>query len=445
MVGSRISLNVHGQNVPDTHYFLEHLTKLQPDAVLILDAAGLARDIKKTLPNTLVIHRSWGSKGDDNIHEQLSPKDWVAQKKKELDGADLWCYTTNEPQFSDVVLKWHVEVMELAAKEGLKLVVGNWAVGNPTDVDNDWKRAHRVLELLAEHRDTMILGLHEYACGVITSGFIGGTPEERGLIMPDTWPQDVSKIGAMWHCGRFNFAVKYCQSVGLRPPRIILTEHGFDDVSDIKSWTNKLAKTTTFGNQGGNIRGWKTLENQWNAWFSSLGWSFQRAYFEQLKYADQKIYQGSVVEAQLIFSWGHSSDIWAQFDIAEAKELHGLLEAYAREARVSAGAGGAASVEGISTVGGSTERIGPPVRGVGSVKPVDQNGAATKTDDTSTGGSEVVFNAGAMLAPENEAFSAQEIQTLITALRVAAGVAHLSEPAKAAEFERLIQVLQRRL
>ena len=430
MVGSRISLNVHGQNVPDRDFLLKHLVKLQPPAVLIMDAAGFARDVKAALPNTIVIHRSWGAKGDDDIHKQLNPQQWVEQKRKEVDGSDLWCYTSNEPEFSDELLNWHVEVMQLAAKEGLKLVVGNWSVGKPNDVDNDWKRARRMLELLDQHHDTMILGLHEYACGVISSGFIGGTPEERGLIMPESWPQDVSKIGAMWHCGRFNFVVRYCQNEGIRPPRIIITEHGFDDVSDIKTWTEKLAKTATFGNPGGNIRGWKTLETQWNTWFSSRGWSPQRAYFEQLKYADQKLYQGSVVEAQLIFSWGHSNDIWAQFDIADAKELHSLMESYAQEGKV------ATPGTGSST---PPTRIMPPVQGGSGSKTKDEKTVTGDKADEVTGGAQAV----APTNPITSELSMQDVKTVITGLQAAAGLAHLSNPELAAEFERIIGVLKR--
>lgn len=335
---SRISVNVHGQNVPDIDYLKGFLVKLNPAWVLIMDNIGLAKDIKAMLPETNVICRNWGADGDDNDHKQYTPGQWIAEKLRERGAADLWFYTTNEPEFSDEVVRWHVDVMKLAANAGLKLVVGNWGVGIPADVDHDWARAETMLRLLNQHRETMALGLHEYACGVITSGFVGGPPTELrdasgnllhpDFIQPENWPDDVSKIGALWHCGRFRFLERYCQSIGLRPPRIVVTEHGFDDVSDIKSWTETLIKTNTPGNPGGNIRGWKTLENQWNAWFGSRKWSPQRAYFEQLKYADQKIYRGSAVEGQLIFSWGHSSDAWAQFDIADAQDLHGLLRDY---------------------------------------------------------------------------------------------------------------------
>jgi hypothetical protein len=180
-----------------------------------------------------------------------------------------------------------------------------------------------MLELLDRNRSTMILGLHEYACAIITSGFVGGYPQ---FIQPNTWPGDVSGT-TLWHLGRYKFLVNYCHSIGINPPRIILTEHGFDDVSDIKPWAERLLQTGPYH----NIRGWKSIVNQWNAWFNPLGWSAERAYFEQLSYADRVIYQNSPVEAQCIFSWGHSSQDWDQFDVADALEFQRMLEAYAEQ------------------------------------------------------------------------------------------------------------------
>lgn len=322
---SRISLNIHGHNVPDTAYLLDVLRKLNPVAVLVMDNLDLAKRIHTALPDTMTIYRHWGADSDDNDALQYTPEAWVKVRAAMAANTGLWMYTTNEPAFDAHTIQWHERVIELAAKQGLRVVVGNWGVGKPADVDNAWNMADRLLRLLDAHRDTAILSLHEYACGVITSGFIGGTPEERGLIMPDTWPVDTTNIGALWHCGRFRFLERYCNAHGFKPPRIIITEHGFDDVSDIKHWTETLVKTPVDGNPGGNIRGWKTLVSQWGAWFKSPEWTAEEAYYEQLQYADRKIYQGSSVEAQLIFSWGHSSQIWNQFDIAEARTLHELL------------------------------------------------------------------------------------------------------------------------
>lgn len=335
-MSSRISYNIHAQLVRDVPRLKKHLLKIQPTTVLVMDSLGLAKEIKALLPNCVVIHRNYSvTKGDDDVHKRVSPQQWLDLRAKESEGG-IYLYTTNEPAFDTQTLDWHIELMRLAGPMNVKLVIGNWGVGNPQA--EDWGRAKQMLELLDRYRDRFILGLHEYWCGVPTSGLYGGYPDNAGvqpgtpggqnLIMPDKWPKDVSKI-TLFHCGRFKFLVNYCQTNNIKPPRIILTEHGADDVSDIKAWAEGLQKTPPYT----SIRGWKSLRNQWNAWFgaNTLKWSPERAYFEQLAWADRTIYQNSIVEGQCVFSWGHSSDDWEQFDIEEAGELQELLETYAAQ------------------------------------------------------------------------------------------------------------------
>jgi hypothetical protein len=330
---SRISYNIHAQQVTNHDRLIAHLQIIQPTAVLVMDGLGLAREIKGLLPDTLVINRIYP---DDDIHHRVSPEDWLNKRASEAEGG-IFQYTTNEAGFGQELIDWHVRLMELAAPRGIPLVIGNMSVGTPQP--EEWPNARRMLELLDQHRDLFILGLHEYACAVVTSGFLGGYPDNAGvppnsgqagrnLIARHTWPgREEAHSMTMFHCGRFKFLLQHCQSAGIRPPRIILTEHGFDDVSDIKPWTETLARTGSYH----NIRGWKSAHNQWRAWYEAEGWSPERAMFEQLAYADRTIYQGTPVESQLIFCWGHSSDMWDQFDVAEASEFQALLEDYAQQ------------------------------------------------------------------------------------------------------------------
>jgi hypothetical protein len=108
--------------------------------------------------------------------------------------------------------------------------------------------------------------------------------------------------------------------------RIILTEHGFDDVSDVKPWAEKLPQTPPYYNP----RGFKSLVNAWNFLFPQWRGDRARAYFEQIVYLDRYVYQASPVEAQLLYCWGHTSQDWEQFDIQQEYALHELLASYAR-------------------------------------------------------------------------------------------------------------------
>lgn len=328
---SRVSYNIHAQAVKDTPRLKKHLGKINPTAVLLMDGLGLAQDIHATLPDTVVIHRNYGiTKGDDDVHKKVSPERWLDLRAVES-STGIWLYTTNEPAFDTETIDWHVRLMERCVVRGVRLVVGNWGVGNPGA--DDWNKAKRMLELLAEHPELFILGLHEYGCGVMTSGLYGGYPDHAGvqpgelggknLIPSGNWPASLETPEHIttFHCGRFRFLLNYCSQAKIKPPRIILTEHGMDDVSDIKPWAERLIKTSPYK----SIRSWKSLLAQWRAWFPL--WSIDRAYFEQLQWADRVIYQNSPVEAQLVYCWGHSSDDWEQFDVAEADEFQALMEA----------------------------------------------------------------------------------------------------------------------
>ncbi len=334
---SRIGLNAHATSKDfDKGKLLTFVQRTQPAWMLVMDGLQVCRDVKAVVPSCNVIHRAYP---DEEIYKQLSPQDWVNQKIKEIGHADVWCYTVNEMGNGLILLKWLADVIEISAKVNLKVVIGNFSVGTPEA--SDWKSPEfiRLLKLLDKHRSTAVLGLHEYACAVITSGFLGGYPDNAGvapipanagkgrsLIHPATWPSLMdARTMTKFHCGRFYFMLDVCESEGIKPPRVVLTEHGFDDVSDIKPWSMTLPKTSPWS----TIRGWKSCMEVWNRWFKSLGWAYERAYFEQLIWADKNIYQGTVVEGQLIFCWGQSSDKWETFNMSQALELQELLASYA--------------------------------------------------------------------------------------------------------------------
>jgi hypothetical protein len=329
---SRISFNVHGSNVTNPGRLKYVVTELQPAALLVLDNLDLARELKVLVPNCNVIYRHYGSNGDGDLHKQMSPQDWINTRKADSYGG-IRLHVMNEPSFDQSVITWLTELLRLAAPLRLPLIIGNWAVGNP--LPEQWPMAKTLLQLLDQNRDLFQLGLHEYAGGVVTSGLYGGYPDNAGvqpgtpggvnLIQPANWPNDVSAV-TRYHMGRFKFLVDYCKSVGMNPPRIVLTEHGFDDTSDIKAWEDTLTKTDPYL----NIRGFKTLVNQWRNWYGGLGWSTDAAYFEQLKWANEKIYKNSPVEAQCVFCWGHSSQQWDMFDISLEHELQDKLIIYAK-------------------------------------------------------------------------------------------------------------------
>lgn len=333
---SRISHNIQAQSPNfDKAKLLAHLTRLRPSWIIVLDGLQVCRDIKATVPECNVVHRAYAG---ENNWDKISPGTWVANKKNEIGDADVWCYATNEAGFSDELLNWFTAVIELAAAVHLKVLVGNFSVGTPEAADWNKPAAVAFLKALDKHRSTAVLGLHEYFIGVPTSGFLGGWPNNAGvapkpenagkgvnLIPAENWPRpEAAAKMTTFHCGRFKFMLDACAKQKIKPPRVILSEHGADDVSDLKVWAETLPKTSPYQ----TIRGWKSCVNAWAKFYPQWA-NPQRAYFEMLKYLDWAVYQGTPVEAQCVFSWGYTSEPWIQFSVMDAPDLQLLLEQYA--------------------------------------------------------------------------------------------------------------------
>jgi len=121
----------------------------------------------------------------------------------------------------------------------------------------------------------------------------------------------------MWHLGRFKFLNLYCKSDNIPLPRIAIGEWGFDHLNDIEMWLNTLTKTAPYT----SIRGWKSLNDQWQEWFRGLGWSSERAYVEQLDYARKAIYENTNVVGMAVYCSYSFDPQWEQFEVSKADEF----------------------------------------------------------------------------------------------------------------------------
>jgi hypothetical protein len=375
-VNRKLFFNIHGNSLRNPSKAIDVTRKVKPNWALVMDNLDLAEQLKIASPTTNVIFRAWP---DDGLHSWISADDWARESKARIGGADVWVYAGNEPGWSAYVVRhtaktmrvqshklqaarasiqntdnlkarfahwllgvylwfinfiglrfeaaavkssvrWATEVIPACRRYGLKVVVLNLSGGTPSP--DAWKEpaAQDLLRLLDTNRDMAVIGLHEYACAVITSGFIGGYPQ---YILPDSWPKDVSDL-TMWHCGRYRFLIRACESLGIKPPRIVITEFGFDDMSDIKGYTDMLPRTPPYT----SIRGWRSLVEAWKQLYSSTGWTALDTLFNSYKYAATVIYPA--VEGALIFSRGASSALWTQFD-CEDDEFDNRLIAFANE------------------------------------------------------------------------------------------------------------------
>lgn len=299
--------NVLGQFVADKARLVDLTRQHKPKWALVMDDLALARDMQTASPGTNVIVRFWP---DDGLQYLGSPEDFLARKQHEVGlHTNLWVYTTNEPGFSDEIVDWHIRVIELNRQLGrpFKLVIMNLSVGTPEP--GDWLRpnAQKLLRLLDEEREHVVLGLHEYFHGVVTAGLQG----VHYNLDYQNWPTTIDPNKPNWLVGRFMFLVKACQQLGVKPPRMVITEYGADSIGTWEGW---------FKPNGG----WQALAGFWQKF---MNMSTVDAYLLNLLYPLRVIYPG-LVEAALIFQYGAKSPRWASYNVEGFTDLHNGLMAW---------------------------------------------------------------------------------------------------------------------
>lgn len=317
MTSSRISYHVHSTFTPDRDRLRDHVAKLRPHFLLVSGEPAIISEIRTASPNTNII---WREGGDSHAYNR-SPEEWLNERAAQLpQGAYL--YTSDETPLNSQTVDWHLKVMQLAAERGIKLCVMNFGAGQPQE--NEFAAMRPVLDMLNAKRDLFVMGLREYAGGVITSGVIGGNPT---MIKPDSWPQDVTNV-PLWHMGRYRNLMKYTAQEGIDTPRLVITHHGFERMGDLDAWLSGLQGHPGFS----QIRGWRSLEHQWMAddWFKDIYADHEEAYFQQLKWANDVLYAPfGAVEAQLIYSWGSAGQEEVSMDVSQAFKFQEQLESYA--------------------------------------------------------------------------------------------------------------------
>lgn len=320
-------LNCLGQ-VKSEREYLDYHAKAEPPFTLLLEAVGLARQVKTASPSTNVILRAGFP---DGAWVRQSPSKLLNYWRSQIGIEDFWCYCDNEV---GLALDWHIELIKTNASSAhpLKLVILNTSVGTPQP--DEWKqpKALELLRLCDQYRAWCIVGIHEYWNITPTSGMIGGYPDRAGaqpdmtkqagdggrnLVPVTNWPgkPEVDTL-TKFHVGRFNFMVEVCKANGIKPPRVLITECGQDDVSDIKQWVLRQF--------GEGIRGFKTALQAWRRIYPQ--WTEDEAYANMFGYVANNIYAGTCVEGALPYCYGSNGDpLWDQFDIQGRSGLLSLL------------------------------------------------------------------------------------------------------------------------
>jgi len=283
MQHSRISYNVLQDNRINREALLGTLTAMGAAGAVVIENTALAQDIKRALPDALVINRRYalaGVVGDGNLHMVSEPARYLDLRMAHGDHiGGLILYTTNEPgEDFPRLARWHEQLLDEATKRGVRLCVLNPSVGRFNVArygNNEWALFRGVLERLAAGGH--VLGVHEYL----------DAPELTANV-----PHFI---------GRINDVLAYADSVGIPPFDVAITEFGLDDA-----------------NMSGGKRGWKDYE-QTGRWYADI-----------LLNTFAQVYTDPRIRFAAVFGYGDSG--WQTFDVQHAADFHARLIETAQDA-----------------------------------------------------------------------------------------------------------------
>ena len=201
-MGGILGLNILAQTVYDRAKLSAYLQQARPALVVVMDDVGLARQFKHALPNMLVVHRR-SHPDQHHWHEKMPAAQWLADHRADAgDGLILQCF--NEPGTQDykALADWCVELMQLSDSEGVPLALPNFSVGNPNERRIQAGEFDDLLKAFAKY-PRHYLALHEYA-------------------------QANPSLEQPYHIGRYREWIARAQTLGILPPRILITETGRD-------------------------------------------------------------------------------------------------------------------------------------------------------------------------------------------------------------------------
>lgn len=304
-----IGFNVHN-GVKDEPRLVEFYRKTKPRWGLFMNNMSLAQRVKDASPTTNIIYRDYQPDGAWINHS--NPQDYIDYTQRLLAGHDFYGYVDNEVGLNP---KWYSALIDKnRATANLNLVIGNISVGTPEFAE--WKNpdVKALVQKIADNRNHIVLGMHEYGHILMTSGL-----QDNNWIFPVAdWPREILRSKNNYHIGRFKALVDEYPNL---PIRIVMTEHGWDDLPDMKT------RQSPYGVFPSSY-GWTNCVQAWRKIYGS-GLDIGQFMALQVGYADKIIYPygGNRVEGQLLYCYGTNDNRWKPFDLEPNVDFMTYLEA----------------------------------------------------------------------------------------------------------------------
>jgi len=208
-----ISLNVLPQPAIDTAALLDWVAAAKPPYLLVMDEIEVGRRVEMTSPRTEIVFRRYRP-DDHKLYETISPAQfldsvadvpagWIAQCLNEPGG--------NQAQMVD----WLIAVIAEADKRGRRLALPNWSVGNP-DTEAVGNGVYDSLWHAMAASGRHVLGLHEYA--------------------------HTAPLSEPFHVGRYKAILARFDTLKLKRPVVVMTEHGRDTAGGHDGWRSVFSE-----------------------------------------------------------------------------------------------------------------------------------------------------------------------------------------------------------
>jgi hypothetical protein len=276
---SRLTINCMPQYSADFGKLTAFLRSLDPSAIVVsidsMNAANRVYELQKALPNAKIIAR-YVFPQDGGMHTKpQAAGDLRKYVVSPLDAINAWgdlgrdgrmLYLANEPQANGAtqddigrLSAWLLESIAIAGDRGISLCVANFGVGHPALMGNGEydARFDDVLTALSKNRERHALGMHVYQ------------------------PADTFT--------RLDGLIKRCKTLDITPPRVHITEAGFDA-----------------GSGGDALNGYRSRG------FS--GQQFAAFMVDKVKNVYAPYIADDVLQSVAVFCWGGGAS-WKNFDV----------------------------------------------------------------------------------------------------------------------------------
>lgn len=301
----RLSLNINAQALgANPQRVIDFACALQPAYVLVLDDYkdgkwAVSKQIHARSPQTQIIHRHYLARDPHNPQAggwdaslpdtpagsgTLQPGDFANFLEADNPGFTVFHQIMCEPAVYGAnllrYLRWLITGMELAAARGQR-----WCVYNAQSVairreDINAGVYDEFLFTLARLKNTHILGLHEYALGIMpanVSDIAILALTQPGAFPPDRWYRE-NIIPTQAHVGRYKLLLQRAKAIGATPfPDVVMTEFGVDDVR--LGNRDEVAALNEAPPMGAI-----TLDKLWRKHYPD--WTRDEAWYKQTKWAE---------------------------------------------------------------------------------------------------------------------------------------------------------------